>query len=537
MDLTLLGKEPIAPELPAGRDVRYDPLFDRLQAEVDRTSLPAVAGAVDWEKVVALCAEILGHKCKDLLVASYLAVGLIHTRRIEGLALALKIYRDLVEHHGASLFPRRQRARLRCLEWWLERCALGLKPLEGYEVHPALAARMEEDLARLENLFSELLPAAPPLQPLREFVTHLAKAPLVEDAGAAETALAPAPAVSSTQPAVFSPDIDLCRVPGSSPLPSPSRVAAALSSPAAAAPGDNRDAVEDSLRRLRATAKVLRDRDLCDPVSYRFSRQACWLSVNAPPPASLGRTRLSPPPAALGERLESLSRDGRPAALLGELEAMLSQYIFWFDLNRMVVAALSRLDGSRAAVAAVCEETAFLVRRLPGVDGLAFADGTPFAAGDTRLWLRRLLDDEKCGADSPAPVPDRVAAQNTDLVAPKMEEVGDLVVTGRLIEAFELFQAGIGTTRSGRERLAWRLALSRVLMQADRVNLALPFLEQLVLDIDHHGLETYEPAIALEGLKLAWYGFHAQKNSLKAEAILHRIACINLVEMVHLTEG
>jgi len=35
MELIELGKEPISPEQPAGEDVRYDPVFEELQAEID----------------------------------------------------------------------------------------------------------------------------------------------------------------------------------------------------------------------------------------------------------------------------------------------------------------------------------------------------------------------------------------------------------------------------------------------------------------------------------------------------------------------
>jgi type VI secretion system protein VasJ len=97
VDILSLGKEPIQAEQPTGADVRYDPFFEQLQAEVDKLSTPSAASAVDWGKIVNLAAEILAQKSKDLLAASYLAVALIYTRKFEGLALGLQFYRDLLE--------------------------------------------------------------------------------------------------------------------------------------------------------------------------------------------------------------------------------------------------------------------------------------------------------------------------------------------------------------------------------------------------------------------------------------------------------
>ncbi|HQU14269.1 MAG TPA: type VI secretion system ImpA family N-terminal domain-containing protein, partial [Thermodesulfobacteriota bacterium] len=66
MELAELGKRPIRPDQPAGDDVRYDPLYEELLAEVDKFSSPSASGAVDWDKVVKLSSDILSQKAKDL---------------------------------------------------------------------------------------------------------------------------------------------------------------------------------------------------------------------------------------------------------------------------------------------------------------------------------------------------------------------------------------------------------------------------------------------------------------------------------------
>ena len=45
MDLLSLGKEPISADQPTGSDVRYEPEFEELQAEIDKMSNPAASGS------------------------------------------------------------------------------------------------------------------------------------------------------------------------------------------------------------------------------------------------------------------------------------------------------------------------------------------------------------------------------------------------------------------------------------------------------------------------------------------------------------
>ena len=74
-----LGTTPIAGENPAGEDIRYDQLFEKLQAEVD-VKPSAGTGGTNWNRVEELASTILATRSKDVLVASYLAVGLLHTK-------------------------------------------------------------------------------------------------------------------------------------------------------------------------------------------------------------------------------------------------------------------------------------------------------------------------------------------------------------------------------------------------------------------------------------------------------------------------
>ncbi|MDH3884537.1 MAG: type VI secretion system ImpA family N-terminal domain-containing protein, partial [Desulfobacterales bacterium] len=169
MEIHSLGKDPIQPDQPAGSDVRYEPEYEQLQAEIDKLSSPSAAGGIDWKKVNDLAVSILDKKCKDLLVASYLAVSQIHMRRIEGLADGLKVLHDLIEHYWDDLFPpkKRMRGRLAAIEWWIEKTVTALK---GITSQPVAAGKMDainHALTQIDSLLAEHLPEPPLLRPIQ----------------------------------------------------------------------------------------------------------------------------------------------------------------------------------------------------------------------------------------------------------------------------------------------------------------------------------------------------------------------------------
>jgi len=143
MDLLSLGKNPINDDQPTGAEIRYEPEFEELQAEIDKLSIPSASGGLDWQKVSDLAALILAEKSKNMLVASYLAVSQVHLNQIDGLALGLNIIHDLLDRYWENLFPpkKRLRGRIGAIEWWLEKTAAAL---EGLEVKTIAAEKLAE---------------------------------------------------------------------------------------------------------------------------------------------------------------------------------------------------------------------------------------------------------------------------------------------------------------------------------------------------------------------------------------------------------
>ena len=167
MDLASLGKTPISPEHPAGADVRYDPDFDHLQAEIDKLASPSATAATDWKKVAHLASSILSTKAKDLLVASYLAVALIHTDRSDGLLTGLSIMHDLLANFWEGLFPprKRLRGRLAALEWWIEKSEPALKAYPRASLSAETCSQARERLQAIDALLEGLAAGTPSTLP------------------------------------------------------------------------------------------------------------------------------------------------------------------------------------------------------------------------------------------------------------------------------------------------------------------------------------------------------------------------------------
>ncbi len=96
MNFENLGRSPIPGPSPAGQDIRYDAEYSRLQEEIDKLNSVTQAGSVDWNRVVALGAEILETRSKDIMVAVYMFVGLMQTLGIEGMITGVGVINDLV---------------------------------------------------------------------------------------------------------------------------------------------------------------------------------------------------------------------------------------------------------------------------------------------------------------------------------------------------------------------------------------------------------------------------------------------------------
>ncbi len=530
MDFSQLGKEPISDNAPAGTDVRYEPEYEALQAEIDKLSSPTASSGVDWNNVANLSAKILAEKSKDLLVASYFAVSRLRADKVEGLATGLTVMHDMVANYWDQLYPvkKRMRGRLGAFEWWLEKT---MKIVENQEYPPVAAEAMEAMLANLDGLdelLSEHMPEPPMLIKLKRYIERLpskAAAPDTEpeaDAAANPEESPSAPAESETPVA-----------PEPSPLPRPT------ASPESPEPAVNEEdanvLISGGLKYLKKAVDLLNNGDWSNAKSYRIRRQTAWMNLDALPADTNGKTMIPPPSISTVQAFSDTREQGAWVELLMAAEPMISQDIFWLDLNRFVAEALADLgSGYQEAHDAVCMETAFFLHRFPGVTKLTFATGTPFADADTIAWLKGISVGSGMAMEAPVSVAgDDGSPEEQGRIADTLYKAQELAGKKKIVDAVTLLQEEMQNAHSHKESLLWRMALCQVLIGAKKAPLVLPHLEMIVENVGEFQLETWEPELALRALKIAWQGYKAQKNQddkEKAAVVLNRINRLNPVE-------
>jgi len=495
MELIELGKTPISQNSPSGADVRFDPEYEKLQNEIDKLTSPTSEGGVNWDNVVQLGTIILAEKSKHLLIASYLCVALVRSRGIEGLEAGLAIYRDLLENFWETLFPakKRMRGRLSAVEWWKESTLSALKSLPpDSSLTEEQMKSLNDNIGAIDTFLGEHIEEAPSLHQLQEMIADMRSRTDSEDVKQEETAAQP-----ETQP---------------SPDPAPEAAVGREESPVIILEQNPEKVLTRGLDALRQAATLFIKSDPSNAISYRLTRLAAWLPVKVLPPAQDGKTRIPPPARDLRNALKNLSQQMRYEGLLESAEGRVGEFLFWLDLSRYVAEALKPLKYGEACKT-VIDETAMYVHRLPGIEKLAFSDGTPFADDDTKEWLKEISIQKASDTDETFVVSRDVTGDSEgSQIACVYNKAETLVKQKKLAEGVELIQERLSHGTSQKSRFLWRIALIRLLVNARKARLALPHLWEIVGDIEKHHLDSWDPDLVLKAMTEVHKSLRAQSD-------------------------
>jgi type VI secretion system protein VasJ len=406
------------------------------------------------------------------------------------------------------------KARRNALEWWLEKTASGLNGLEPGTLPEEEVATVLEDLRGFDQYIGEHMEDAPALSTLMDRIGSL-QAPTPEEKTPPRPEVVESPAPASA----------------------PSPAAAQATQPLPVSMQNEEDA-QRSLRaasqRLSEVASFYLSGDLFHPLGYLLGRAAAWMGVTEPPPSKGSKTLIPPPPEYLKEALDKLSREGDWEGLVRAAEARTGEFLFWLDLSRYSAQALERL-GHPQLGELVSKEAALYVARLKGIEGLCFSDGTPFASTETKVWLDHF---SLTGARKvPMETPDDSADQLEGSIEREYQQALDLQRDGKLDEAVDKLHRRVSKGSSGKERLLWRSALSRLLIVAGEGRTALPYLREVIRDVAHHRLEEWDPELALRILLGVYSGLMTLKDDQfqdQTVELLDRIAALNPAEAMRL---
>ncbi|MDX2150500.1 MAG: type VI secretion system protein TssA [Bryobacteraceae bacterium] len=102
---------PIAGDNPAGVDLRYDPVYDKIKEarreddELSQGVWQTERKTADWNLVIRLCQESIATRSKDVQLAAWLSEALLRTRSFGGFLEGLQLCFSLLEKFWDHCYP------------------------------------------------------------------------------------------------------------------------------------------------------------------------------------------------------------------------------------------------------------------------------------------------------------------------------------------------------------------------------------------------------------------------------------------------
>lgn len=511
MDITALAASPVSESSPAGADAKYEPEYEALTAEIGKLSSVSRSSPISWQAVADNGAVILAQKSKDISVAAYMAVALIHTDGAQGFLDGVKLLRGICENFWDDAFPPKAklRRRLNAYEWWHERALEQLRKEGQPPVSAALSAEMTEAVGELDSLIGGLMEEAQPLRDIKEAIRAIPLLP-EEKPKEPEPQAAPEPEPLREEPAP-QPQLQAAPEP-QSPAPAPSPA------PQAAQSGDTAAALSAFVEAARNYAYALRAEDPANYLAWQLPRVALWGKITAlPPDDGTGQTMVPPPDMERVEAAERLLAGKNWLKAATAADDLFQSYPLCIDLQRIADEALANLGPSFAAARArLRAETAAFVGRLPGLTTLSYDGGIPFVSPATRAWLDELAHDGQPGGAAGGGRADRI-----DKV---IAEARETLAAGDAAGALRKLEDALGASAAGNVRL--RAEELHMLCSQREAKTAAALARALAREIEQSGLAKLEPDIAVEAMTAACRALDLAGDAEGAEALREKTAAI-----------
>jgi type VI secretion system protein ImpA len=539
---------PIPGSSPAGADLRYDPLYDKIKDarheddDAPRGDWERPRKAADFGLVAKLASDALASRSKDLQLAAWLTEAQLRREGFPGLRDGLELMVGLVRDFWEDLYPPLEDgdAELRAspLAW----VALSLAPLvrsvpvtaaghDFYRYRESRAVGSEADAggdtkklqARQQAIDEGKLSAeefdkaftATPKAWYREAsagVNGCLDALHRLDGLCREKFEDAAPNFRRLQEALeevrhvvhqllgrkleLEPDPPEVTAAAGNGAGAPAPPGAEAGAPASgraptAEPADR----EDAAARAVAAARFLRRTEPHSPASYLILRGLRWGELRADPEGLDPRILEAPPPQARTQ-LRRLLLESKWDQLLEVSEGIMGTPAGrgWLDLQRYTLSACAGLGDPYHPVArAIAAELAALLHELPGLPEMTLMDDMPAASRETQDWLHDTGVNVGAVPTADAPAARLPRETNGSRAGdPMLERAMSEVEQGHPERGVALLMEEVARERSARARFLRRTQIARIMVGAGMEQIAVPILLELLALIETHGLAEWE---------------------------------------------
>ena len=252
------------------------------------------------------------------------------------------------------------------------------------------------------------------------------------------------------------------------------------------------------LEQARVLAKYLSDQPDGWLAAHHLMKSVRLDTVNQlPPPDGAGRTRLVPPKSDYRAQLKRLYLQQSWTELIELTDSLFAEGVnhFWLDVQWYLHQALTRAGSPWDKHAAIIiSDLKMLLHRMPGLETLAFNDGTPFADDVTREWIARdVLQESDWQTDKIAAA---CVGEDDDILLLESEAL-TLADSEGIEAALAWLQARPGII-SCRQRWLRQLLMARLTEQCGRNDLALHLLGESNTTAHSLTLKQWEPELLFE---------------------------------------
>lgn len=452
---------PVSAARPTGEDPGYDDDFQRIREEVNKLS------GIDTVLICTLAEKLLTNVAKDIRVATYYCWARLHQDGEAGFAEGLELLAGLLQRYGMQLHPQRDRSRKAALEW-----LAGTRVLDSLSLYPEVVRGDAQRTAGALLLITDSLETEPEASrpELNALYTAL-ESRLMKGGGV--DAVVPQNASSQTRAQQSSHTTE-------QDAPVLGRITSG----------------QDLLAQARTLTGYLREQPGGWLAAHRLMKSLRHDTLSAiPAPDAEGKTRIEPPRADQRAMLKRLFLQQSWLEILEQADSTFSRGAnhLWLDLQWYIHQALMK-SGQNVLADIIVADLKGLLRRLTGLETLAFNDGTPFADEVTLNWINQsVLDDISGWRDKPVSA---VSETDNDILALEPEALEKVDSEG-LDATLHWLQTRPGND-STKDKWLLRLLMARVAEQKGRNELALHLLGELDSAAQSITLTQWTPTLLFE---------------------------------------